>query len=172
MAEQSAAEIISHHMTNLSVGEGFWSLHIDTLFFSILLGGLFCWWMRKMGQRALQHLENNEPPSFAVNVAEMIFDFVDGVVKDFFGTSRADIGSLAFTIFCWVLLWNVMDMVPVDFLPRRCCPVRHPSPENRPIDRCQRHLCAFHHRRRSDLHLPLQKSRLLWFRQSAGRASL
>ena len=47
----------------------------------------------------------------------MIFDFVDGVVKDFFGTSRADIGSLAFTIFCWVLLWNVMDMVPVDFLP-------------------------------------------------------
>ena len=117
MAEQSAAEIISHHMTNLSVGEGFWSLHIDTLFFSILLGGLFCWWMRKMGQRALQHLENNEPPSFAVNVAEMIFDFVDGVVKDFFGTSRADIGSLAFTIFCWVLLWNVMDMVPVDFLP-------------------------------------------------------
>lgn len=104
-------------MTNLSVGEGFWSLHIDTLFFSILLGGLFCWWMRKMGQRALQHLENNEPPSFAVNVAEMIFDFVDGVVKDFFGTSRADIGSLALTIFCWVLLWNVMDMVPVDFLP-------------------------------------------------------
>ena len=117
MAEQSAAEIISHHMTNLSVGEGFWSLHIDTLFFSILLGSVFCWWMHKMGQRALQHLENNEPPSFAVNVAEMIYDFVDGVVKDFFGNSRADIGSLAFTIFCWVLLWNVMDMVPVDFLP-------------------------------------------------------
>ena len=106
-------------MTNLSVGEGFWSLHIDTLFFSILLGGLFCWWMRKMGQRALQHLENNEPPSFAVNVAEMIFDFVDGVVKDFFGTSRADIGSLAFTIFCWVLLWNVMDMVRMKPATRR-----------------------------------------------------
>ncbi|MFC2407296.1 MAG: F0F1 ATP synthase subunit A, partial [Cardiobacterium sp.] len=73
MAEQNAAEIINHHMTNLSIGEGFWSLHIDTLFFSILLGSLFCWWMRKMGLRALQHLENNEPPSFAVNVAEMAF---------------------------------------------------------------------------------------------------
>ena len=117
MAEQNAAEIINHHMTNLSIGEGFWSLHIDTLFFSILLGSLFCWWMRKMGLRALQHLENNEPPSFAVNVAEMAFDFVDGVVKDFFGKSRADIGSLALTIFCWVFFWNVMDMIPVDFMP-------------------------------------------------------
>ena len=38
MAGQTAAEIINHHMTNLSIGEGFYSLHIDTLFFSILLG--------------------------------------------------------------------------------------------------------------------------------------
>ena len=47
----------------------------------------------------------------------MAFDFVDGVVKDFFGKSRADIGSLALTIFCWVFFWNVMDMIPVDFMP-------------------------------------------------------
>lgn len=47
----------------------------------------------------------------------MVFDFVDGVVKDFFGQSRRDIGSLALTIFCWVLLWNTMDLIPVDLLP-------------------------------------------------------
>ena len=117
MAGQTAAEIINHHMTNLSIGEGFYSLHIDTLFFSILLGGLFCWWMHRMALRSLQHVENNEAPSFGTNVAEMIFEFIDGTIKDFFGKSRADIGSLAFTIFCWVLLWNIMDMVPVDFLP-------------------------------------------------------
>ncbi|MDO4642432.1 MAG: FoF1 ATP synthase subunit a [Cardiobacteriaceae bacterium] len=117
MAEQSAADIIHHHMTNLGIGEGFYTLHIDTLFFSILLGCLLCWGMRKMAQRSLQHAEDNTPPSFIVNAAEMAFDFVDGVVRDFFGNSRADIGSLAFTIFCWVLLWNVMDMVPVDFMP-------------------------------------------------------
>ena len=117
MAGQTAAEIINHHMTNLSIGEGFYSLHIDTLFFSILLGGLFCWWMHRMALRSLQHVENNEAPSFGANVAEMIFEFIDGTIKDFFGKSRADIGSLAFTIFCWVLLWNVMDMMPVDFLP-------------------------------------------------------
>ena len=100
MAGQTAAEIINHHMTNLSIGEGFYSLHIDTLFFSILLGSLFCWWMRRMALRSLQHVENNEPPSFAANVAEVIFEFIDGTIKDFFGKSRADIGSLAFTIFC------------------------------------------------------------------------
>ncbi|RKW08362.1 MAG: F0F1 ATP synthase subunit A, partial [Cardiobacterium sp.] len=27
MAGQTAAEIINHHMTNLSIGEGFYSLH-------------------------------------------------------------------------------------------------------------------------------------------------
>ena len=92
MAGQTAAEIINHHMTNLSIGEGFYSLHIDTLFFSILLGSLFCWWMRRMALRSLQHVENNEPPSFAANVAEVIFEFIDGTIKDFFGKSRADIG--------------------------------------------------------------------------------
>ena len=117
MAEQTAAEIVNHHMTNLSIGEGFYSINVDTLFFSILLGGLFCWWMRKMALRSLQCVENDEPPSLGANAAEIIFEFIDGTVKDFFGKSRADIGTLAFTIFCWVFLWNVMDMVPVDFLP-------------------------------------------------------
>ena len=36
-------DYIVHHLTNLRVGEGFWTLHLDTLFFSITLGGLFLW---------------------------------------------------------------------------------------------------------------------------------
>lgn len=112
MASGNADEFIQHHMVNLSIGEGFWTLHLDTLFFSISLGVLFCWWLRRMALRASAGV-----PSFGLSIAEMIFEFVDGTIKDFFGRSRADIGSLALTIFVWVLLWNVMDMVPVTLIP-------------------------------------------------------
>ena len=107
-----SSDFINHHLTNLSVGEGFWALHLDTLFFSIALGVLLCWFLRRVALKAHAGV-----PGFAQNFAEMIFDFVDGVVKDFFGESRQDIGSLALTIFCWVLLWNIMDLLPVDLLP-------------------------------------------------------
>ena len=40
-ASEGATGYIVHHLTSLSVGEGFWTLHIDTLFFSAFLGGLF-----------------------------------------------------------------------------------------------------------------------------------
>ncbi len=104
-----SAEFIQHHMTNLVVGDGFWSLHIDTLFFSILLGAIFCWGFYSVGKKATTGV-----PGKLQNILEMIFDFVDGSVKDFFGESRRDIGSLALTIFVWVLLWNAMDLLPVD----------------------------------------------------------
>ena len=29
----SATGYIIHHLTNLKVGEGFWTVHVDTLFF-------------------------------------------------------------------------------------------------------------------------------------------
>ncbi|MBV7433970.1 F0F1 ATP synthase subunit A [Cardiobacteriaceae bacterium TAE3-ERU3] len=110
--EQTSAEFIQHHMTNLVVGEGFWAVHIDTLLFSILLGVAFCYFLHRMALKA-----HSGVPSWSLNLAEMVFDFVDGTVKDFFGESRRDIGSLAMTIFCWILLWNTMDLVPVDLLP-------------------------------------------------------
>ena len=45
-------EYIGHHLTNLKVGEGFWTLHLDTLFWSISLGGLFAWTFYRAAQRA------------------------------------------------------------------------------------------------------------------------
>lgn len=115
--EQSGAAFIKHHMTNLKIGEGFWAFHIDTLVFSVLLGIVLCWVMKKMAEKSLAQAKKDELPSFGVIVAEMIFEFVDNTVKGFYGHSRGDIGSLALTIFCWVFLWNTMDMIPVDFLP-------------------------------------------------------
>ncbi len=41
----NSTEYITHHLTHLKVGEGFWSFHVDTIFMSVLLGvvtlGLF-----------------------------------------------------------------------------------------------------------------------------------
>ena len=37
-SEGGATGYIVHHLTPLSVGEGFWTFHLDTLFFSVLLG--------------------------------------------------------------------------------------------------------------------------------------
>ena len=48
---------------------------------------------------------------------EVLVDFVDTQVRDtFHGTSKL-IAPLALTIFCWILLFNFMDVVPVDLLP-------------------------------------------------------
>lgn len=109
-----AENFIQHHLANLSWGEGFWAIHIDTLFFSIALGALFCWFFRKM---ALKALANEGQPSFGQTVVEFTYEFINGFVKDFFGKSRADIGSLALTLFVWIFLWNCMDLLPIDLLP-------------------------------------------------------
>jgi F-type H+-transporting ATPase subunit a len=44
-------------------------------------------------------------------------EFVDTQVKDTFHGKNEVIAPLALTIFCWVFLWNLMDLVPVDLLP-------------------------------------------------------
>lgn len=111
-SEGGAQAYIVHHLTPLSVGEGFWTLHLDTLFFSAVLGGLFAWTFKTVAEKATA-----DEPDMLQNCAEMIFEFVDQQVKDsFHGTSKL-IAPLALTIFCWVFLWNFMDLFPVDLLP-------------------------------------------------------
>lgn len=111
---KSGAEIIQHHLQNLTIGDpnSFWSLNLDTLFFSIILGASFCGFLYYISKKLQTGV-----PSFAQNLAEMIFDFVDNNIKEFLGESRRDIGSLAMAAFLWVLLWNTMDLIPVDLLP-------------------------------------------------------
>lgn len=49
---EGATGYIIHHLTALRVGEGFWSLHLDTLFFSALLGGVFIWFFKNAAEKA------------------------------------------------------------------------------------------------------------------------
>src|SRR5258705_230722 len=112
-----ATEYILHHQTFLSnkAPHGiidFSVINYDTVFFSVLLAvvffGLF-WWVARKATTGV--------PGLTQNIIEWIVEKVDEQVRDsFHGTSRL-IAPLALTIFCWVFLFNLMDLVPVDLLP-------------------------------------------------------
>jgi F-type H+-transporting ATPase subunit a len=110
-AAEGATGYIIHHLTPFKVGEGFWTLHLDTLFFSALLGGLFVWFFKSAAEKATSGV-----PGLAQNFAEMLIEFVDQQVKDSFHGKSELIAPLALTIFCWIFLWNFMDLFPVDLL--------------------------------------------------------
>ena len=105
-------EYISHHLLNLQHGEGFWTYNVDSIFFSVTLGLLFVVSFFLAARKATSGV----PGRFQLFV-EVLIDFIDTQVRDsFHGTSKL-IAPLALTIFCWILLMNFMDVVPVDLLP-------------------------------------------------------
>jgi F-type H+-transporting ATPase subunit a len=113
----SANEYILHHLTFLSNKEpkgivDFSVIHWDTVFFSItlalLFGGSFYF--------AARTAKAGVPGKFQ-NFVELVVEFVDTQVKDSFHGTNKLLAPLALTIFCWVLLFNAMDILPVDLLP-------------------------------------------------------
>ena len=118
-AEQptSANEYIVHHLTFLSNKNAtgvvdFSTLHLDSIFFSVLLALLFGGAFYLAARRATTGV-----PGKFQNFVELVVETVDNQVRDsFHGTSKL-IAPLALTIFCWVLLFNAMDVLPVDLLP-------------------------------------------------------
>ncbi|PYC29460.1 F0F1 ATP synthase subunit A [Aquipseudomonas alcaligenes] len=130
MAEQTASGYIQHHLQNLTFGKlpngdwgfahtaqeakemGFWAFHVDTLGWSVFLGLVFILLFRMAAKRA-----TSDQPGGLQNFVEVLIEFVDGSVKDTFHGRNALIAPLALTIFVWIFLMNLMDLVPVDFLP-------------------------------------------------------
>ncbi len=112
-AEITSQEYIKHHLQNLTIGEGFWALHIDTLGWSIFLGIVFLYIFRSVAKKA-----STGVPGKLQCAVEMIVEFVDDSVKSTFHGNNPVIAPLSLTIFVWVLLINSMDWVPVDLIPR------------------------------------------------------
>ena len=109
----TSSEYISHHLTNWHVGHGFWTLHLDTIIVSWVVGvvafGLFA--------LAASRASTGVPGRFQ-GFVEMLVDFVDAQVKDSYHGKRGFVTPLALTIFLWVWVMNAMDFLPVDLLPR------------------------------------------------------
>lgn len=130
MSVSTSGEYIKHHLTNLTLGEkadgsigfaqnaeeiaqmGFWSLNVDSMFFSIALGVLFLWGFRKAAKSA-----TSEVPSGWQNFAEMMIEFVEDSVRGSFTGKNKMIAPLALTIFVWIFLMNAMDLLAVDHVP-------------------------------------------------------
>jgi len=112
-----ATEYILHHQTFLSnkAPQGiidFSVINYDTVFFSVLLAVVFFGLFWSVARRATTGV-----PGKLQNFIEIIVQFVDTQVRDSFHGSSRLIAPLALTIFCWVFLFNFMDLVPVDLLP-------------------------------------------------------
>ncbi len=82
------------------------------MFWSVLLGVVFILLFRSVAKRS----SADKPSKFQAFV-EIVVEFVDSSVKDtLHGTSRL-IAPLGLTIFVWVFLMNLMDLIPVDWIP-------------------------------------------------------
>mgnify|MGYP001599394851 CR=1 FL=1 len=103
---------IAHHLTNLKVGSGFWTFHLDTLIVSGLLGLLVFGGMALVARRATSGI-----PAGWQNFVEMAVSLVDKQVRDTYHGKSELVTPLAITIFVWVFVMNAMDLIPVDFLP-------------------------------------------------------
>ena len=107
-------QYIGHHLTFNArpIGDGvFWTLHVDTLVTSALLGIIgfgFLWWVVRGATSGV--------PDKRQAFVEWVVDFVDGQVKGIFHGDRRFIAPLALTVFVWVLLMNAMDFLPADWI--------------------------------------------------------
>ena len=121
---QTSGEYITHHLQNLQVckvdDEWVWNqcagnlmtINVDSMFWSVFLGLLFIWIFGSAARKA-----STKTPSKFVCAIEMIIGVIDSSVKDaFHGKSRL-IAPLALTIFIWVFFMNLMDLIPVDWIP-------------------------------------------------------
>ncbi len=123
-------EYIQHHLTNWTFGKhadghwgfahstseaaemGFWAIHVDSMLWSILLGAIFLFIFHKAAKSMTA-----ETPSGLQNFVEWVVDFVNDNVRGSFTAKNDLVAPLALTIFFWVLLMNLMDLVPVDWIP-------------------------------------------------------
>ncbi|MDO8860114.1 F0F1 ATP synthase subunit A [Haliea sp. E1-2-M8] len=140
---QTVSDYIVHHLTNLTYGKlpegyerydgsivadggawvmahggteaaamGFTAIHVDSMVWSIGLGIVFSWMFYSVAKKA-----SSGVPSGFVNAIEMIVQFVDNTVRDTFHGRNPLIAPLSLTIFVWIFLMNLMDLVPVDLVP-------------------------------------------------------
>ena len=114
----SAHPLATSLLADISVGDhiqrtvGGLQLNLDTIWATAAAGIVTI----ALGLMLRRSATSGVPGKFQTAM-EMILEFVDSQVKDTFHGSSKLIAPLALTIFCWVFLFNFMDLVPVDLLP-------------------------------------------------------
>ena len=105
---------IQHHLSFLAKSTGdtpFWTLHVDTLVMSGLVGLItfgFLFWVVRGATAGV--------PTRRQAFVELAVDFVNAQAKSMFHGDISFIAPLALTVFVWVLFMNSMDFLPVDIM--------------------------------------------------------
>ncbi|MDH5181044.1 MAG: F0F1 ATP synthase subunit A [Gammaproteobacteria bacterium] len=126
----TSTDYIAHHLKNWTFGlhpehgwsfahnaeeakaMGFYAIHVDTMLWSILLGATFLFFFYRSAKQATAGV-----PGKFQNFVEMIVEFIDTSVRGSFTAKNNLVAPMALTVFIWIFLMNLMDLVPVDWLP-------------------------------------------------------
>lgn len=120
---ESAGEYITHHLTDWCLGcnpqthqpnglVDFHAFNLDLILISLLCAiGLvvFAWFMRRRWS-----VGNSGRLQAAL---EFIVEYIGDQIRQVFPKANNYVGAMALTIFTWVFLMNVMDLVPIDLIP-------------------------------------------------------
>jgi F-type H+-transporting ATPase subunit a len=128
---ETADEYIQHHLTNLQVCRvngawvwnsaeqpgackgNFWAVNVDSMGFSIILGLVFAYLFR----RVAKSFTKGRPGKLQAGAEWVVMFVEDSVRSSFHGKRSKIVAPLALTMLSWVCLMNLMDLIPVDWLP-------------------------------------------------------
>ena len=129
---QTSAEYINHHLTNLTYGQhpdgswgfahgaaeaqamGFNAIHVDSMAWTIGLALIMMFVFRRIAKGF-----SVENPSKTQLFVESLFEVAQDSKDSTFTKDAKNewIAPMALTVFVWVFLMNLMDLIPVDWVP-------------------------------------------------------
>jgi F-type H+-transporting ATPase subunit a len=127
---ETATDYVRHHLGFMKFGQrpdgswgiahsqeeaaqmGFWGIHVDSMLMSLLLGAIFMGIFFTVSRKATSGV-----PGPLQNFCEAIIEMVQTNIKQSFFAKNDLIAPLSLTIFCWIFMMNLMDLVPVDWIP-------------------------------------------------------
>lgn len=111
---ETPTSYIQHHLHNLTfhIQEGgFWAIHVDTIVTAVLMGLVMvvAFWL------GTRNATSGVPGKWQAFV-EICLEFVDRQAKDTYHGHSKLVTPIAITIFFWILLMNLIKMIPADFI--------------------------------------------------------
>lgn len=116
---------ISHHLNHFqidlsnfkivepgNIAPHFWVLNVDSMIFSFILGSFFLSVFYIVARKITTGVPNRLQACI-----ELVFNFVSFNVKTMYQGNHPLIAPLSLTIFVWVFLMNLMDLIPIDLFP-------------------------------------------------------